>query len=1059
MKAAIRWFVGNGVAANLLRVLVVAGGLITVGSVTKEVFPEINPNLVTVQVLYPGAAPQEVEQGIVVPVEEELQGVDGVRRISSSSAEGMGTVSVEVDTGFAVRDVLDEVRTRVDAIANFPDEAERPVVREVISRRQVLDVALSGDVGEQALKRLGERVRDEIAALPGITQVDLVAVRPYEIAIEVSEDALRRHGLRFDDVARAVRESAVDVPGGSIRTEGGEVLLRTSGRVYRGPEFEDLVLLTRPDGTYLRLGEVARVVDGFAETDEISRFNGAPAALIQVFRVGNQDALAIAATVREYVESASAGLPEGVQLTIWQDTSRVFQSRMNLLVTNGLIGFVLVFIVLALFLRLSLAFWVSVSIPVSFLGTLWLMPAFDVSINMISLFAFIVALGIVVDNAIVVGESIYTRQGALGRGPAASIAGTERVVVPVIFGVLTTVAAFAPMLFLEGVMGQVFRVIPLIVIPILLFSLIDSLLVLPSNLARSGTAGNGGHGPLAAWNRVQRRISGGLDWWIERAYRPTLKRAVEWRALTLASGFALLIIVSGFVGGGWLRFAFFPPIEADNVAVMLTMPQGTPIEVTEAAVRHLEETALALGAELERDNGPVFHHVLSSIGSQPYGSQQGQGMLGGGQAPAASHLGEVNIELVPSEQRSLGSSGLATLWRERAGPIADAVELTFTASLFSAGEAINIELQGPDLDQLREAADWLKVRLAEYPGVFDIADSFRAGRRELTLAIRPEAESLGLTLTDLGRQVRQGFYGEEAQRIQRGREEVKVMVRYPVEGRRSLGDLDEMRIRTAQGAEVPFGQVAIAGHGRGFDTIQRTDRQRTINVTSDVDLSLGNPNEIIASLEAGVLPELTALYPGIRYAFEGEQQQQRETLEGLGALFLVALIVIYALLAIPLRSYVQPIVIMLAIPFGLVGAIGGHLLFRMELTILSMLGMVAMAGVVVNSSLVLIDFANRRLAEGMPAAEAVIDAAVARFRPVMLTAITTFVGLTPLMLERSLQAQFLIPMAISLAFGVLFSTLVTLALVPAAYLFVLDARNRLAGLIGARAVPGAEGAR
>ncbi len=1044
MNAVIRWFVGNGVAANLLRVLVVAGGLLTVASVTKEVFPEINPNLITVQVRYPGAAPQEVEQGIVVPIEEEIQGVDGIRRITSSSAEGMGTVSVEVETGFAVRDVLDEVRTRVDAIAIFPEEAERPIVREVIVRQQVLDVAVSGDIDELSLKRLGERVRDEIAALPGITQADLVAVRPYEIAIEVSEEALRRYGLRFDDVARAVRESAVDVPGGSVRTDGGEVLLRTTGRAYRGPQFEDLVLLTRSDGTYLRLGEVARVVDGFEETDEISRFDGAPAAIVQVFRVGNQDALAIAATVRDYIDSSASQLPEGVQLTIWQDTSRVFLSRMNLLVTNGLVGFALVFIVLALFLRLSLAFWVSVSIPVSFLGTLWLMPGFNVSINMISLFAFIVALGIVVDNAIVVGESIYTQQGRFGRGAEASVSGAGRVVVPVIFGVLTTVAAFAPMLFLEGVMGQVFRVIPLIVIPILLFSLIDSLLVLPSNLSRSGSTAYGtGHGPLAAWARVQRRISGGLDWWIERVYRPSLERVVAWRSLTLASGLALLIIVGGFVGGGWLRFSFFPPIEADNVAVMLTMPQGTPIEVTEAAVRHLEQAALELGSELARDNGPVFRHVLSSVGSQPYGTQQGQGMLGGATAPAASHLGEVNIELVPSEQRSVGSSELATLWRERAGPIVDAVELTYTASLFSAGEAINVELRGEDLEQLREAAEWLKLRLAEYPGVFDIADSFRAGRRELTLAIRPEAETLGLSLADLGRQVRQGFFGEEAQRIQRGREDVRVMVRYPADQRRSLGDLEDMRIRTPQGAQVPFGQVAIASHGRGFDTIQRTERQRAVNVTTDVDLTLGNPNEIIASLEAGVLPELLARYPGIRYSFEGEQQQQRETLEGLGALFLIALIVIYALLAIPLRSYVQPIIIMLAIPFGLVGAIGGHLLFGLELTILSMLGMVAMAGVVVNSSLVLIDFANRRIAENLPPVEAVIEAAVARFRPVMLTAITTFAGLTPLMLERSLQAQFLIPMAISLAFGVLFSTLVTLALVPAAYLTVLNARARL----------------
>jgi multidrug efflux pump subunit AcrB len=1058
MNRVIGWFVHNGVAANLLMIVVIAGGLLTVGSIKKEVFPEIDANLISISVPYPGAAPEEVEEGICVPIEEEIQGVEGIKKLTSSSVEGSGTVTVEVETGYDVREVLDEVKNRVDAIDTFPADAEKPIVREVLFRRQVLTVAVSGQADEVTLKRLGERVRDEISALPGITQVELAATRPYEISIEVSEGALRRHDLRFDDVARAVRQSSVDLPGGSVKTEGGEILLRAKGRAYRGADFERLVLLGRPDGTHLRLGDVARVVDGFQETDEQSRFDGASAVLVQVFRVGDQSALDIAAIVKDYVASAQARMPEGMRLTVWQDDTRVLVDRMELLIRNGLAGFALVFLVLMLFLRLGLAFWVSLGIPVSFLGALWLLPTFDVSINLLSLFAFILVLGIVVDDAIVVGESVYTEQERSGPGPVSSILGTQRVAVPVIFGVLTTIAAFAPMLMIDGQMGRFMRVIPLIVIPTLVFSVVESQLVLPNHLSHGRRQRSAPRGPYGLWRRFQGRVATGLAQWIDRVYRPSLAFALRWRMLTLAGGLAVLILTVGVVGGGLIRFSFFPPVEADNVAVMLTMPQGTPVETTAAAVRHLEATALDIKAELERDNGPVFRHLQTSVGTQPYRAQQTQGMGGPGSAFSGSHFGEVNIELMPAEQRAIGSTEIATWWRDRAGAIPDAVELTFTSSLFSTGEAINVELRGPDLPQLREAAERLKGRLAEYPGVFDIADSFRAGKREMTLAIRPEAEGLGLSLQDLGRQVRQGFYGEEAQRIQRGRDEVKVMVRYPAGERRSLGDLENIRIRTPQGAEVPFGQVAVATHGRGFDAIRRTNRQRAVSVTADVDLSRGNANEIVADLEADVLPQLLASYPGVQYSFEGEQQQQRETLSGLSRGLAFALLAIYVLLAIPLRSYVQPFLIMAAIPFGLVGSVAGHLLLGMDLTMLSMFGIVAMAGVVVNSSLVLVDFANRQREERPNALEAVTAAGVRRFRPILLTSLTTFAGLTPLMLEQSLQAQFLIPMAVSLAFGVAFSTAVTLVLVPAGYAALDDVRRWLARGTGEQHAPVTGGA-
>jgi multidrug efflux pump subunit AcrB len=1061
MNRAIAWFARNGVAANLVMVTLVVGGLLSVGSIRKEVFPQVDPGLITITVPYPGAAPEEVEEGISVPIEEEIQGIEGIKKLTSSSAEGSGSVTVEVEDGYDVREVLDEVKNRIDAIDTFPDEAEEPVIREVVVRRQVLSVAVSAQADEATLNRLGERVRDEVSALPGITQTELVAARPYEISIEVSEEALRRHGLRFDDVARAVRQSAIDLPGGSVKTEGGEILLRAKGRVYRGPQFDNLVLLSRPDGTVVRIGDVARVVDGFAETDEQSRFDGTPTVLVQVFRVGNQSALDIAAAVKDYAAAAQPRMPEGVRLTIWQDDTIILQSRMDLLINNGIAGFLLVFIVLVLFLRFSLAFWVSLGIPVSFLGALWLLPGLDVSINLLSLFAFIVVLGVVVDDAIVVGESIYTVQEKQGRGTMSAILGAQRVALPVVFGVLTTVAAFAPMLAVPAQLGKLMRVIPLIVIPTLLFSLTESLFVLPSHLSHSRNTTDR-RGFIGWWQRSQRRIVAGLDLWIERVYRPSVKAALRWRMLTLASGLAVLILTAGMVGAGWVRFAFFPPVEADNVAALLTMPQGTPVETTAAAVQQLEAAAMSVGDELERERGAVFRHVLSSVGSQPYRTQQSQGPAGaggGGGTLSGSHLGEVNIELVPSELRSVGSTELANRWRDRAGPIADAVELTFTASLFSSGEAINVELRGADLTQLREAAERLKAKVAEYPGVFDIADSFRAGKRELTLAIRPEAEALGLSLTDLGRQVRQGFYGEEAQRIQRGRDEVKVMVRYPAAQRRSLGDLEGIRIRTPQGHEVPFGQVAFASHGRGYDAIRRTNRNRAVSVTADVDLTRGNTNEIVADLQATVLPQLLAEFPGVNYSFEGEQQQQRDTLGGLVTGFIFALLAIYALLAIPLSSYTQPLLIMSAIPFGLVGAVGGHMLLGMELTMLSLVGIIAMAGVVVNSSLVLVDYANHRRREHASPEDAIVAAGMVRFRAILLTSLTTFVGLTPLMLERSLQAQFLIPMAVSLAFGVAFSTVVTLVMLPAGYLAMFDLRDAMRRVLGRRTQPVGEAER
>ncbi len=1051
MKGAVAWFASNGVVANLLMFLIFAGGLITIPTIKEEVFPEFSTDLINVSVLYPGAAPEEVEEAVCVRIEEAIQSLTGVKRITSTASESVGIVNVELLDGTNVRELLDDVKSRVDAIDTFPEEVEEPIIQELIVRNQVINIAVSGKADEKTLKGLAEQVRDEIASLPGITQVELSNARPYEISIEVSEDSMRRYKISFDQVAQAVRRSSLDLPGGSVKTEGGEILLRAKGQAYLGEEFEELVLLSRPDGTRILLGDVATVVDGFAETDQSARFDGQPAVLVQVYRVGGQRALEIAEAVRAYVASTQKRMPDGIRLTTWKDDSRVLESRLQLLVKNGL---ALVGIALTLFIRISLAFWVSLGIPISFLGCFLVLPYLDVSVNLISLFAFIVVLGIVVDDAIVVGENIYAHHEQ-GEPPlTAAINGAREMLVPIVFAILTTIAAFGPLLLVEGSTGKIMQVIPLVVIPTLVFSLIESLFILPAHLRHlRRQAKKGGIGGL--WNRFQGSIAGALKGFVRVIYLPLLRLALDWRYLTVAAGVSTLLLAGGVVAAGWVKFTFFPAVEADNVIAFLTMPQGTPAEVTARVLSRIERSAEIVRSEVESPNSKagerrVFQHILTSVGEQPMRVMQSRHGGDGASRFTAPHLGEVNIELVPSEERTGTSSvQMADRWRELTGPIPDAVELTFSSSLFSTGEPVNVQLSGPYLELLQAGAEDLKAHLAQYPGVHDIADSFRAGKQEVKLKIRPTAETLGLTLSDLARQVRQAFYGEEAQRIQRGRDEVKVMVRYPLGQRRSLGDLEEMRIRSASGQEVPFSTVASSELGRGFAAIRRIDRNRSISVTAEVDETKATANEILNDLEGSFLPQLVRKYPRLNYSLEGQQRQQRDTIGGLINGFGMAMIIIYVLLAIPLKSYGQPLIIMAAIPFGLVGAVLGHIVMGLNLTILSMFGIVALAGVVVNDSLILVDYVNRQRRAGTALFEAVHNSGSARFRPIFLTSLTTFAGLTPLLMEKSLQAKFLIPMAVSLAFGVAFSTAITLFLVPAAYLIMED----LIGLFPGRPGP------
>ena len=1043
MNGMIEWLARNPVAANLTMVFIIVTGIASTFMVKAEVFPEIDLDRINIQVPYLGAAPEEVEEAVNVRIEEAIQGLDGIKQIQSTAAEGMGTVMVELELGADAREVLDEIKSNVDAITTFPIETEAPIIRDMNNSQAVVDIAVSGNLDTFTLKATAEQVRNELTAIPEITQVEVISAPPYEISIEVSEVALRRHGLTFDQVANAVRRSSLDLPGGSVRADSGEILLRTVGQAYRGEEYENIVLWTRPDGSRLQLGDVATVVDGFAETDQYGRFDVQPTMLVSVFRTGNQSAIEIAERVYEYVAIAQSQVPAGVALTVWQDSAKLLNARLSLMLRNGATGFLLVFLVLALFLELRLAVWVSLGIPISFLGALAMMPGLDVSINVMSLFAFVVVLGIVVDDAIIVGENIYRHQEEDGNGLRGSIKGGQEIAKPVVFAVLTTVAAFMPLMFVPGMMGKIFRVIPLIVIPCLLFSLVESLMILPAHLSHIPKPKRPG-----PWRRFQGQFANGLKLVIERIYRPFLETALQWRYLTAAVGGAAMILTIGMVLSGRPNFHFFPSIEADFMSATVTMPQGTPVDVTSEAVAKIEAGAARVRQDLLQETGnDYFLHTHAAVGDQPIAARGG-GPMGRVINTSASNVGEVTVELLPTEQRIYNSEQLGIKWRDAIGGIPEAVEVTIQSSIMNPGNDVDVQLAGPDIDTLRAAADDVKRELLNFAGVYEITDSFRAGKEELKLGIKPAAEGLGLSLQDLGRQVRQAFYGEEAQRIQRGRDDVRVMVRYPRDERRSIGDLENMRIRTPDGGEVPFGQVAVVEPGRGFASIARVDRNRAVNVTAAVDASVTSSNQVINELETRILPDVLSRYPNVFYTFEGAQAEMSDAIGGLQRGFLLALLMIFALLAIPLKSYVQPLIIMSAIPFGLVGAVWGHIVMGIDVTMMSMFGLVALSGVVVNDSLIMVDFINRKREVHADMNVALREAGSNRFRPILLTSLTTFFGLAPLMLEKSFDAAFMVPMAVSLAFGVIFATVITLVLVPTAYLILDDISRGLRGLFG-----------
>jgi multidrug efflux pump subunit AcrB len=1016
--------------------LLLLGGAAGAYLTNQEEFPSFDIPAVTVNVPYLGAAPVEVEKGVCVRIEEAIEGVEGVKKIMGDATEGMCSVFAEMEIDADEILVLNEIKSRVDGINSFPQETEKPIVSKLTIARRVVQVAVSGDATERLLKEIARDLRDELAAVEGISQVSVDYIRPYEISIEVSEQTLRAYGITLEQVSRAIRQSSFDMPGGSIRSRSGEILIRTTGQAYYGEEFADVVVLTRNDGTRVMLSDIAEIRDTFQEGDLMAEFNGSRAAMVNVSQVGSEDLIKIAKDAQQVVAAYQRQLPPGVTTDIWINTSLELQERMSVLTRNAGGGLILVLLILALFLQFRLAMWVAIGIPVALMGTLAFLPGMDITISTMTVMGFILVLGIVVDDAIVVGERVYGHEQMGKSRLDAAIEGTWEVSVPVIFGVLTTIAAFLPLILVQGRMAEFFSPIGWVVIFALVCSIIESQLILPSHLAHRSTK-VATQGLSKKWNDFQGGLADALESFSRNRYQPFVRLVTQWRYAAAAVCLGLLIIALAMILSGRIVFGFFPAVEGNRVYAGLEMPEGVSAETTLEAARRIELAAQRLNEELTLELGlsePLVQNTLVSVGQEVDRNGPGRPMTAG-----RSNIAEVVIDLVVLEERNnLSAKIVANRWREAVGAIPDAVNLRFDADTYSTGAPIAYQLRGDDVDELRRAAEELKAELSRFNGVFDISDSFRSGKQEVQLALLPEARNLGLTLSDLANQVRGAFYGAEAQRIQRGQDDVRVMVRFPEAERKSIGNLEDMYIRTPNGSQVPFYSVAQFDIGRGYSRINRLDGKRQVEVRADVDRSAVTPEEISAAVRSELLPQFRQRYPDIDIQLGGEQEERAEALGGLAIGSLFSLVIIYGLLAIPLRSYLQPLVIMSVIPFGAVGAITGHYVLDQQLMFFSALGIVALSGVVVNASLVLVDYANRQRREGMETVEAILKATSVRFRPIILTSVTTFVGLIPLMSTSTPATAPFLPMAISLAWGVLFATVITLLLVPCLYLMVED---------------------
>ncbi|MYG49424.1 MAG: efflux RND transporter permease subunit [Gemmatimonadales bacterium] len=1030
----LAYMASNGIAANLLMMGIVAAGLVSLTGLEREAWPVTPFYHIEVSMAYPGATPEEIEESIVVKIEDQVSGLDDVKAVKSLAAPGIASVRVQMDSGTDMNRALDDMESAVNRIHSFPAGAERPTFREMDNRFSMIRLIVHGDVSERSLKELAHRVEDDLTTLPSVSQVEVSGVRDYEISIEVPLHRLSALGLTLDDVAGAIRRSSLDLSAGSINTRETQVRVRTLGQNYNQQDFEEIVLLSGRDGTLVRLGDIAEVRDGFEETDLIVRYQNRPAAFVEVYRAGGEQVMDVATTVREHLANeVIPSLPDGVGITLWNDESQAYEERADLLLKNGILGLLLVLVALSLFLQIRLALWVAVGLAVSGVGALAVMMAFDVAINTISLFSFVLAIGIVVDDAIVVAEHIQYERSRGTPGVAAAIRGVRRIKVPLTFAVLTSAVAFVPLLFIPGGVGDVWRALPIIIIAMLVVSLVESLFVLPNHLSHlpgpDWVPGN-------AFDRFFSRLQGRVDAQLQRFVQGPLDRALRFATarpgVTMTGAVGMLVLSISLVPAGIVPTTLADDVEGDIVTVVLEMPDGATAPRTYEVARELEAAGLRVIERLSRgrpgDASPLLTGVTVTVG---LGSRLEGGLNPQPTLNPQANIATIEFKLLSAQQRRISTGEVVQAWREEVGVLPYVRGITFSGEIFTLGNPVEAVLSHPDPERLARIADSVVEGLRGVGGVYDIRSDHAPGIPEVQLELRPEARTLGLTVHELAGQARAAFFGAEAVRVQRGREEVRVYVRLPAEERDSITDIEGYLLRTPGGDEVPIVSVASLIPGVSPSALRRRDGQRVVTVTADVDASVISGDEANEILANSILADLAAAYPGLTYTFGGEQQQQLESIDALYRGFAVALIMIFALLAIPLRSYTKPFIIMAVIPFGFIGVILGHWILGVALSAVSFMGIFGLSGVVVNDSLVMIDFIDQKLREGVPPRTAIMEGAKGRFRPIMLTSLTTFLGFTPLILERAIQAQFLIPFAASLGCGILFITAILMMVVPA----------------------------
>jgi multidrug efflux pump subunit AcrB len=1025
VRGPIAWMAGNSVVANLLMAVFLVGGLIVGLQIKQEVFPDFTLEAVQITVAYPGASPEEVENGIVQAIEEAIQGLEGVDKISAVATEGSASITVEAIEGADITRLWQEIKSEVDRIDTFPEEAEDPQVAIASHKHEVMTLALHGNVNELTLRSVADQVRDSLLLNPDITQVELTGVKNYEIRVEIPQATLRRYGKTLQDIATTISRASVELGGGSLKTSGGDILVRVKDRRDFARQYARLPVLTLPDGSRILLGDVATVREGFEDINTWAAFNGEPAVMIELFRVGDQTPTEVSRAGRTVLAQLNQNLPPGLKLTVLEDDSQVFAQRAELLLKNAYLGLFLVFILLALFLETRLAFWVSLGIPISILGSFIFLSASYFSINMVSMFAFIVTLGIVVDDAIVVGENIYFYRRRGYPTLQAAVTGAREVAMPVVFSILTNMVAFLPLMFIPGFMGKIYKVLPLVVVAVFGVSLIESLFILPAHL--SHRTRRKAIWPLNHLEHWQDRFSRAFEDFIHQRYGAFLNRMLRQRYAVLAMGIALMMGLCGYVASGRMGMELFPRGESDFAYCAATLPYGAARERVNDVQARLVDAAKAV----IRDNG---------------GAELSTGVL----SNVADNVVKVRLFLTDANQRPLSTSRVTDLWRNRTGIIPGLETIAFESNMRGPGSGKNLTvmLSHRDKDTLEKAGRDLAGQLAGFSIIHDVDDGSARGKRQYDMQLLPFGERMGLSSRDVALQVRHAFQGVEALRQQRSRNEVTVRVSLPESERISEATLEGLVLRAPNG-EVPLREAVRMIAGRSYTAIERTNGRRAISVTANVSPPSQSEN-IVREVKNGILPMLMSRYPGLSYSFEGHQAEMRDSLSSLFIGLALALFGIYTLLAIPLKSYVQPLIIMSSIPFGVIGAILGHLLLGYSLSVISLFGVVALTGVVVNDSLVLIDGVNRRIHAGITPAEAVYAAALQRFRPIILTTLTTFGGLMPMIMEKSIQARQMIPIAISLGFGVLFATLITLVLVPSLFLIVDD----LAELFGRRSVSG-----